>query len=304
VSAAVEVVDLTYTYAGADEPTLRAVSLTVPPGTLCAVIGPNGAGKTTLCNAVRGFVPHFYKGRLSGTVRVAGQDVPAADEDELARTVGYVFQNPFTQMSGITDTVYDELAFGLGNLGIPPVQIRARVEEALERARIGDLRDRHPFQLSGGQQQRVALASVLVMDQPVLVIDEPTSQLDPRSTEDVFDLVAAMKEAGRTVVLVEHKMSLVAEHADQVVVLDAGEVVLSGTPDEVFTDPRTAGHATLLPEAVELAAALRSRGVDVPGAPLTVAALAAALGGVPGGGGRGDDGGAAGRGLPHRAWEV
>jgi energy-coupling factor transport system ATP-binding protein len=282
VSAAVEVEDLTYTYPGVDDPTLRGISLTVEPGTLCAVVGPNGAGKTTLCNAVRGFVPHFYKGELTGTVRVAGQDVPSADEDELARTVGYVFQNPFTQMSGITDTVYDELAFGLGNLGVPPVQIRARVEEALERARIGDLRDRHPFQLSGGQQQRVALASVLVMDQPVLVIDEPTSQLDPRSTEDVFELVGALKEAGRTVVLVEHKMSLVAEHADQVVVLDAGEVVLAGTPHEVFTDPRTAEHGTLLPEAVELAAALRSRGIDVPGAPLTVEALAAALGGVPG----------------------
>ena len=286
VSAAVEVTDLVYTYPGVDDPTLRGVSLTVPPGTLCAVVGPNGAGKTTLCHAIRGFVPHFYKGELSGTVRVGGQDVAAADEDELARGIGYVFQNPFTQMSGITDTVFDELAFGLGNLGVPPTEIRERVEEALERAGLTDLRDRHPFQLSGGQQQRVALAAVLIMEQPVLVIDEPTSQLDPRSTEDVFALVAAMKEAGRTVVLVEHKMSLVAEHADQVVVLDDGRVVLAGTPQEVFTDPRTAEHGTLLPEAVRLAAALRSRGVDVPGTPLTVDALAAALGG------RRDDGGA------------
>ncbi|MPV38350.1 ATP-binding cassette domain-containing protein [Georgenia subflava] len=269
---------MTYTYPGADEPSLRDVSLAVGTGELCAIVGPNGAGKTTLCNAIRGFVPHFYKGELTGSVTVAGQDVPTADEDELARTIGFVFQNPFTQMSGITETVYDELAFGLGNLGVPAPEIRDRVEQTLERARITELRDRPPFQLSGGQQQRVALASMLIMDQPVLVIDEPTSQLDPASTDEVFELIAAMREAGRTVVLVEHKIEQVAEHATTVVLMDAGRVVRTGSPAEVLTDPAITDRGARLPQAVVLAQGLRERGVDVPGRPLTVAALADALG--------------------------
>ncbi|MFC4555529.1 energy-coupling factor ABC transporter ATP-binding protein [Georgenia faecalis] len=275
---AVEVTGLTYTYPTAEEPSLRDVSLRVPTGTMCAVVGANGAGKTTLCHALRGFVPNFYKGELTGSVRVLGTDLAETDGDDLARTVGYVFANPFTQMSGITSTVFDELAFGLGNLGVPPLEIRERVEEMLERARLTELRDRHPFQLSGGQQQRVALASVLVMNQPLLVIDEPTSQLDPQSTDEVFTLITQARDAGRTIVLVEHAMEHVAEHADLVVVLDAGRVVATGTPAEIFPDPATAAHGVRVPEAVRLTGELRQRGVDVPGAPLTIPALAAALG--------------------------
>ncbi|MFC7404903.1 ABC transporter ATP-binding protein [Georgenia alba] len=271
-----EVTGLTYTYPAADAPALSDVSLRVEPGTMCAVVGANGAGKTTLCHAVRGFAPHFYNGELTGSVRVGDVDVVSADEDVLARHVGYLFQNPFTQMSGITDTVFDELAFGLGNLGVPPPEIRDRVREMLERAGLAALARKHPFALSGGQQQRVALAAVLLMDQPVLVVDEPTSQLDPAATEEVLALLARARDDGRTVLLVEHKAGLVARHADQVAVLDGGTVALAGAPAEVFTDPRTTARGADLPPATRLAADLRERGVEV-GPRLDVAALAAAL---------------------------
>jgi len=276
VTAGIEVVDLTYTYPAADTPALRGVTLRVEPGTLCAVVGPNGGGKTTLCHAVRGFVPHFFGGELTGTVRVGGLDVSSAGEDTLARNVGYLFQNPFTQMSGITDTVFDEIAFGLGNLGVPAPEIRDRVDQALTDARLTDLAGRHPYELSGGQQQRVALASVLVMDQPVLVVDEPTSQLDPRTRQDVFELLLRARSSGRTILLVEHTTGLLARHADRMVVLDDGEVAVAGTPEDVVADVRTTAHGVDLPPVVRLADGLRERGIDV-GTHLSVESLAEAL---------------------------
>lgn len=275
--AAVELRNLSFTYAAADAPALRDVTLSISGGELCSVIGANGAGKTTLCSAIRGFVPQFHKGELTGSVTVGGRDISEVSIGDLARDVGFVFQNPFTQMSGIARTVFEELAFGLGNLGVPPAEIRSRVEEMLETAGIAEFRDRDPFALSGGQQQRVALASMLIMGQDTLVIDEPTSQLDPASTDEVFALIGSMKDAGRTIVLVEHKMEHVATYSDSVVLLHEGRVVLTGTPAEVFGDARTAEHGTRLPPAVLLAHALRERGVDLPRLPLSVEELTRAV---------------------------
>jgi energy-coupling factor transport system ATP-binding protein len=250
------------------------VNLSVDQGQFCSIIGPNGAGKSTLCAAIRGFVPKFYKGEMRGSVAIHGRDIHDMTIGDLAEDVGFVFQNPFTQMSGITETVYDELAFGLGNLGVTPSVIRDKVEEMMELAKITSFRDRNPFHLSGGQQQRVALAAMLIMDQDVLVIDEPTSQLDPQSTDDVFELIGRAKSAGRTIVLVEHKMNHIAAYSDKVVLLDEGGIILEGTPAEVFSDERTPAHGVQLPEAVSLSAALRDRGVDVAGVPLTIQDLA------------------------------
>lgn len=269
--------DLSVTYLGTDEPALSQVEVMIPSGTLCAVVGANGAGKTTLCATLRGFVPELTKAQVSGTIRIGELDPQATPLGEMARDVGYLFQNPFTQMSGIARSVHEELAFGLGNLGVPPAQIRTRVEQIAERAGLIDLLERDPFQLSGGQQQRVALAAVLVMEPDILIIDEPTSQLDPASTEEMFALIAAMKEDGRTIVLVEHKMEHVAAHADQVVLLDAGRVALTGTPQEVFASPRTTELGLRLPPAVELARALRAEGLDVAETPQDVPELIESL---------------------------
>lgn len=275
---AVTLDNVSFAYEGAEDvKVLRDVSLDIAPGEFVSIIGANGTGKTTLCNAIRGFVPKFFHGEFSGSVLLHGRDICDVGIGELATEVGFVFQNPFTQMSGTTKSVYEELAYGLGNLQVPPDEIRRRVDEIIELARLESLVERNPFQLSGGQQQRVALASILVMGQDILVIDEPTSQLDPQSTDDVFELILNMKEAGRTIILVEHKMEHVAEFSDRVILLDKGEVVLEGAPREVFSDSRTTALGTRLPQPLAIARQIQDAGVNFPYQPLTTEELVQSL---------------------------
>ncbi len=266
----IQITNLTYKYPISEEPVLRNINLNVKKGELCAIIGANGSGKTTLCNAIRGFVPKFYKGEISGEIIVNGKDVQKEEIGSTALDIGFVFQNPFTQISGIAKTVFEELAYGLENMGIEREIIIRRVEETMRMTKIEEFRDRNPFQLSGGQQQRVALAAILVMGQPVLVIDEPTSQLDPQSTDDVFEVIKLMKSMGKTIVLMEHKMEQIAEYADHVVVLNKGEVVMEGTAKEVFSNPLCEEYHTRLPQCTKIAGELKNMGIDMEGTPVTV----------------------------------
>lgn len=266
----IQIKNLTYRYPTSEADVLKDVSFTVKKGELCAIVGANGSGKTTLCNAIRGFVPKFYKGEISGEVLVNGRDVKEDPDGKNALEIGFVFQNPFTQISGIASTVYEELAYGLENMGVEPEEIRQRIERIMELTKIQEFRDRDPYQLSGGQQQRVALAAILVMDQDVLVIDEPTSQLDPQSTDDVFEIIKLMKSMGKTIVLVEHKMEQIAEYADQIIVLDGGQVVMEGTPKEVFSDPDCLKYHTRPPQSTRIALELKKEGVNLSEIPVTV----------------------------------
>lgn len=266
----IQIKNLTYRYPTSEADVLKDVSFTVKKGELCAIVGANGSGKTTLCNAIRGFVPKFYKGEISGDVLVNGRDVKEDPDGKNALEIGFVFQNPFTQISGIASTVYEELAYGLENMGVEPEEIRQRIERIMELTKIQEFRDRDPYQLSGGQQQRVALAAILVMDQDVLVIDEPTSQLDPQSTDDVFEIIKLMKSMGKTIVLVEHKMEQIAEYADQIIVLDGGQVVMEGTPKEVFSDPDCLKYHTRPPQSTRIALELKKEGVNLSEIPVTV----------------------------------
>lgn len=266
----IKITDLSYRYPTAEKEILKHINLSVKQGELCAIVGANGSGKTTLCNAIRGFVPKFYKGDISGQVIVNGKDVQKEDIGNIALEVGFVFQNPFTQISGIASTVYEELAFGLENMGVEPEVIHKRIEEIMKLTKIEDFRDRDPYQLSGGQQQRVALAAILVMGQDILVIDEPTSQLDPQSTDDVFEIIKLMKSMGKTIVLVEHKMEQIAEYADHVVVLDAGSIVMEGTAKEVFSDPLCIKYHTRLPQSTKIVMELKKEGINFKDIPVTV----------------------------------
>lgn len=275
--AVIEINDLTFRYPLSAAPALKQISLSIHSGEFVSIVGANGSGKSTLCQAVRGLVPHFTKGESTGTVRVNGKNTSETSIGNLTRDVGFVFQNPFTQMTGVARTVFEELAYGLGNLGVPPDEMRDRVEAMLEMTRLISMRDRTPFELSGGQQQRVALASILVMGQPILVIDEPTSQLDPETTDQMFELIGAARDEGRTVVLVEHKMELVAEFSSRVVLLEAGRVLLDASPAEVFADPRCEQAGTRMPESMYLRRALVDRGVELPAHPLSVRQLIADL---------------------------
>ncbi len=240
--AIVELRDLTYKYPTGEAPALRNVTLSVAEGEFVAIVGANGAGKSTLCYTLAGFIPHFYHGDLSGAVTVAGADTRHTPLGEMVLTVGLVFQNPFTQMSGAKFSVFEEIAFGLENIGTPRDEMKERVERVMAQAGITHLADRSAFALSGGQQQRVALASILVMEPRVLVLDEPASQLDPIGAREVFAVIKTLSRKGITVVLAEHNMERVAEFADRVVALADGEVVAQGAPREVLTSPLLPGH--------------------------------------------------------------
>lgn len=227
--------NVTYKYPLTDSPVLKDITLQVNEGEFVAIIGPNGAGKSTLCYTLAGFIPHFFKGELTGTVEVAGRDSSKSNLHEWVLNVGLAFQNPFNQISGAKYTVFEEIAFGLENIGVPRDEMRQRVEDGMKLTGIGDLADRSPYSLSGGQQQRVALTSILVMQPKVLVLDEPTSQMDPIGTREVFGVIRTMAKSGMTVVLVEHKVEWIANFADRAIALHEGQILLEGTPQEVLT---------------------------------------------------------------------
>lgn len=236
--ALVNIRDLTYQYPVTDHPALKGINLDIQQGEFVAVIGPNEAGKSTLSYAISGFIPHFFRGSMQGTVEVDGRKSEDATLPEWVLEVGLAFQNPFNQISGSKFTVFEEIAFGLENIGIPREEMKRRVRESMEMTGISDLGERSPYALSGGQQQRVALASILVMKPKVLVLDEPTSQLDPIGTRQVFEVIRKMSNRGMTVLMTEHKMEWIAEYADRVIALHEGEIILRGTPQQVLTSPQ------------------------------------------------------------------
>ncbi|MEU7007147.1 ATP-binding cassette domain-containing protein [Streptomyces sp. NPDC046332] len=221
--------NLSVTY-GAGEPTLRDLDLTVPEGELVLLVGPSGVGKSTLLGAVSGLVPHFTGGTLKGRVTVAGRDTRTHMPRELADVVGTVGQDPRAHF--VTDTVEDELAYGMESLGLAPAVMRRRVEETLDLLGLAELRDRPIATLSGGQQQRVAIGSVLTPHPKVLVLDEPTSALDPAAAEDVLAVLQRLvHDLGTTVLMAEHRLERVVQYADQVLLLPDG---VMGPPAEIM----------------------------------------------------------------------
>ena len=228
--------NVSYKYPLEEKQALKNINIEIKKGEFWAVIGKNGSGKTTFCNMLRRFVPDFYKGELTGKITLEDKELKDYSQKELVQKIGFVFQNPFTQISGVKDTVFEEIAYGLENLGLDKEEIISRVEKILKLLEIEKLRDRNPYDLSGGQKQRVALASIIAMDPDILVIDEPTSQLDPKGTEDIFKIINLMANEGKTIILVEHKLELIAEYAQNILVLDEGEIILSGKAEEVLNN--------------------------------------------------------------------
>ena len=232
----IEIKNFSYKYPMEDKNVLENLNLKIETGEFWAIVGKNGSGKTTFCNALRRFVPDFYKGEVTGKIVIDGKNLKDFNPKELVTKVGFVFQNPFTQISGVKDTVFEEIAYGLENLAVEKEKIIKRVNETLKLLEIEHLKDKNPQEMSGGQKQRVALASIIVMDPEILVIDEPTSQLDPKGTEDIFKIINLMANEGKTIILVEHKLELIAEYAENILVLDEGEIILSGKAEEVLNN--------------------------------------------------------------------
>lgn len=265
----IELKHVTFSYTLAENKALDDVSFTFEKGRFYGVIGENGGGKTTLCNLLRGLIPNFFKGDLSGQVLYDGTDMNDLDVDALSVDIGYVFQNPFTQISGVKKTVFEEVALGLENLGVPPKEIVKRVIDVLKLLEIEHLALNNPTELSGGQRQRVAFASIIVMDPDILVIDEPTSQLDPEGSRRIFDIIETLKKRNKTIVLVEHKINMIARYCDEVLVMKDGKLVRSGSAQEVLSDALLPSLGVRLPEAAQLAYDLADEGLPMPGIPIT-----------------------------------
>lgn len=226
-------------------------------------------GKTTLCNLIRGLIPHFYKGKLEGQALIEGEDIRTLDIDLLSTKIGYIFQNPFTQISGVRKTVFEEIALGLENLGMPREEMIEKVLHIAKLVHIENLLQNNPNALSGGQRQRVAFASIIAMDTDTFVIDEPTSQLDPEGTEGIFEIIHTLKEQGKTIILVEHKVDLLAEYADEILVLYKGELIAKGATKEVLSDVSLSEKGVLLPRTVMLNQKLTEKGITLDHVPIT-----------------------------------
>jgi energy-coupling factor transporter ATP-binding protein EcfA2 len=241
---------VTMTYADAPRPVLREVNLHIDEGELCLVVGRTGSGKTTLLGAINGLVPHFTGGTLAGTVTVDGRSTADYPPRELADVVGVIGQDPLAGF--VTDTVEEELAYGMEQLAVAPAVMRKRVEETLDLLGLADLRHRALHELSGGQQQRVAIGSVLTAHPRVLVLDEPTSALDPTAAEEVLAAVTRLvHDLGVTVVLAEHRLERVVQYADRVIHVPGDGTVTDGTPASMFETTSVA------PPVVELGRLLR-----------------------------------------------
>ncbi len=269
---AVEVRSLTFQYSGAPEPSLRDINLTLAPGEIALLIGPTGAGKSTLYLALNGLIPNLIRGTMAGSVTIAGMDTGEHGVADIAQKVGIVFQDPETQLFALT--VEDELAFGPENLGLPKDEIVRRIREAATIIQLHDLLEREPARLSGGQQQTVAIGSVWSMLPEVIILDEPTSNLDPEGSQRVLDLVQRLsRDYGKTILIAEHKIDEVASLADHVFVMDQGRIVLDGSPRQVFGQPARLHELGLAaPAATELAYRLLAQGIELGNSlPLTLA---------------------------------
>jgi energy-coupling factor transporter ATP-binding protein EcfA2 len=256
---------VTYRYAGSNRAVLEAIDLTVERGSVLGIVGANDAGKSTLCLVAAGLAPATIGGRLDGEVLIDGASSTVARPHELAQRCGVLFQNPETQLSGTTATVWEEVAFGPRNLGLSLDEIVERVGWALELLGIGGLAGRDPARLSGGQAQLVALAAVLAMRPSYLVLDEPTSQLDPRGTQlagEALARLAASSEVG--ILLVEHKTDLLEGLAERVAVLATGKVVAIGPAADLLQDERLDGWGVDPPSRIRLERAAQRAGVVLP----------------------------------------
>lgn len=224
-----------YKYAGAEQFALKEINLRVKRGEYVGIMGPTGAGKTTFCLALNGIVPHFYGGDFYGSVRINGMDTVEHPTFDLAEHVGMVFEDPEIQLTA--PSVAREIAFALENIRTPVDEIKRRIPQALEMVRLPGLEERHPHQLSGGQKQRLAIAAALALRPDVLVLDEPTSQLDPVGTDEVFAIARELnREHGITIVLVSHASEEVAEYADRVVLLGGGKLLAEAPPRQFFAN--------------------------------------------------------------------
>ncbi|MCD4838634.1 ATP-binding cassette domain-containing protein [Neobacillus sedimentimangrovi] len=266
---AIVVENLTFQYPDTDTPILKNINFTLKEGEVLGIIGRTGSGKTTLAMCLNRLVPTVIQGNLEGTITVLGQDISQLSVGDMADKVGFVFQEPENQLSQMT--VEEEIAFGMGNLGISREEMKYRIQETLKQVGLEGFEKRNPLALSGGQQQRLAIASVMAMRPSIMIMDEPTSMLDPRGKNEVYDVLRKIKTYGMTGIIIDHEVERMASYCDKILLLDHGEVMMFGTPKEVFSELTLLHEMEMnAPQVTELADRLRKElQIDV-GSPITV----------------------------------
>ena len=263
-----EVDNLSFRYLDAPKLALDGVGLKIQEGEVVVLAGQSGCGKSTLLRCMNGLIPHMYPGEYRGAITIDGDQVDKTPMRTLAQKVGLLFQNPENQI--FMFSVERDIAFGLENLGLPREEMRRRVDEVMKLLGIVPLALRAPHELSDGQKQRVALAGVLAMRPDLVILDEPTSLLDPQTASELVSLIHSLnKDVGLTFVIVEHRLELLARIADRIVVMDSGRKVMEGTPAEVLSDPRSPTYGISVPPISKLYSRLTADGVSLPRHPFT-----------------------------------
>jgi len=276
VAPLVRIEDLSFRYLDADKSALTGVNLEIKQGEVVILAGQSGCGKSTLLRSINGLIPHMYPGDYQGRILIDGKVVSETSMGELAQKVGLLFQNPENQI--FMFSVERDIAFGLENLGLPRPEIRRRVDEAMGVLHIESLALRAPHELSDGQKQRVALAGIIAMRPKLIILDEPTSLLDPKTASELVSLVHKLnREVGITFVIVEHRLELLTPIADRIVVMDKGRKVMDGAPAEILTSPESSGFGIAIPPVFKLYAQLTSDGVRLGRTPLTPEEMAEEL---------------------------
>lgn len=253
-----------YRYPGYAREVLHDLTIAIGRHEIVGLVGPNEAGKSTLCLVASGLAPASIGGTLTGSVLLDGQPITGRPVHDVAASVGLVFQDPATQRSGVTGTVFEEVALGSVNLGRPVAETVVRTRSALATLRIEHLADRDPLRLSGGQAQLVAIASILAMEPRLLILDEPTAQLDPEGTRLVGEAIRLLAASGTALLIAEHRTDLLDGLCTRIIALDGGRVVLDGPAAVTFESDRLTEIGVEPPARVRLARAIRSRGLRVP----------------------------------------
>jgi energy-coupling factor transporter ATP-binding protein EcfA2 len=260
VMASVCLKEFSYSYPFTSEPALKKIDLMIPSGAFVLVTGAGGAGKTSFCYSVSGLIPHFYKGDCEGSVSINDGNIADFDLRDLSGLVGLVFQNPQNQLSCTAQTVREEMACTMENLGIEPAVMHQRIDEMLEKCGIEHLADRQPTSLSGGQTQRVVLASALVLRPDILVLDEPLSQLDPHGRQAIVKLLKNLHREGKTIIVATVNPDEILDCVDKVVVLADGAVACADSPRKALRWLLTGSSGVLIPGVLKMALQAQEQG--------------------------------------------
>jgi len=266
----IKFINLSWKYENSSKYAIRNINLEIRKGDVILITGPSGSGKTTICRCINGLIPHFYRGEQDGDVYVNELNTKDYDIPVLSTTVGFLFDTPSNQL--FCSTVEEEIAFGLENLCLPPIEIRKKVKEGLKFSRLIGNETKSPHSLSGGQQQSLALASILVMQPDILVLDEPTANLDPIGTKLVFDrIIELSRNKEKTLIIVEHKVDEILPIANRMIVMNEGNIILNGDPKNVIKELINRNDVQIqLPDVTELAFELIKRGYNIDKIPITL----------------------------------